>query len=404
MGSVIPMVPPPTKSRALSHTALFTSLLVLASCRTGGELLLVQDTGGRVETGSGQDAGFALDRPVFSDTTLSDTGTFDSAVRDAPVRDAPVRDATGDAITDRATPTDNPITVDAPPRDVVAVTDAPPGPVLPDTVRFTGTLGAASGERTQRLTVGGSSREMLVHIPSSRPAHPPLIVLFHGTNDSPDAIFSESAVRDVSDANGVIAIGPSARDQTVSDWDHPDQEGRWWSTSPAIDPDTNPDLLLLRAIIAAAVRDLGVDPDRVYLIGHSNGAFFAQLAAMTLNDRIAAWASSSGGLCNCRVRPDCMFMGSGTTCAVLSTRPGWCSCSGPDQPGPINTRGRRPPAWITHGSGDDIVSVYYSCALSSRLTAAGYDTRVVIRNGEQHVMPDRFAETVWPWLSARRRQ
>ncbi len=373
--------------------ATLAVIAALAACRADGEPTTAVDAGRDVR---------AVDAVAMTDigprdVPVSDIGPpADVAVAvDSPtpmdlgVIDAPVADV--------ARPRPD-VPIDVPPEDV------PPGPVPPDTVSFTGSFSAAAGERTERLTVGGAAREVLTYVPRTRPERPPLLVLFHGTNDSASAIFSEGAVREVSDANGVIAVGPAARFQSTPDWDHPDQDGRWWSTSPSVDPNTNPDLLLLRAIIAAAIRDWSVDPDRVYLIGHSNGAFFAQLAAMTLNDRVAAWASSSGGLCNCRVRPDCEFVGEGSSCSALASRAGWCSCSGPDQPGPINTRGRRPPAWITHGSNDDIVSVYYSCALASRLAAAGYETRVEIRDGAQHVMPDRFAVTVWPWLSARRRE
>ncbi|MEZ4410782.1 MAG: PHB depolymerase family esterase [Polyangiales bacterium] len=379
---------------ALSRTLLLAALSALSACRADGASTTTQDAGRDVRV---------VDVPPANDLGRDVVASDIEPSRDLGLDAPPVDPPSG---MDAASASD--ATVDAPgvdaPIDVPAPDDVPLGPVPADTVMFTGSFADAPGERTARLTVGGQLREMLVYVPRTRAKRAPLLVLLHGTNDTPEAIFSEGAARDVADANGVLLVGPSAVFQSTSDWDHPDQEGRWWRTAPSVDPNTNPDLLLLRAIFAAAIRDWNVDPDRVYLIGHSNGAFFAQLAAMTLNDRVAAWASSSGGLCNCRERPDCAFAGEGSTCAALALRPGWCACSGPDLPGPVNARGRRPPAWITHGSNDDIVSVYYSCALASRLASAGYDTRVEIRDGEQHVMPDRFAETVWPWLSARRRE
>lgn len=387
---------------ALSRTLLLAALSALSACRADGAPTTARDAGRDVRV---------VDVPPVTDlgrdVSTSDIDPPRDAGLDAPLVDRPpgmdaaTLDDAADVVAVDA-PRDVPA-VDAP-VDVPAPEDVPLGPVPADTVMFTGSFADASGERTARLTIGGQLREMLVYVPRTRAERAPLLVLLHGTNDTPGAIFSESAARDVADANGVLLVGPSAAFQSTSDWDHPDQQGRWWRTAPSVDPNTNPDLLLLRAIFAAAIRDWNVDPGRVYLIGHSNGAFFAQLAAMTLNDRIAAWASSSGGLCNCRERPDCAFAGAGSTCAALALRAGWCACSGPDLPGPVNARGRRPPAWITHGSNDDTVSVYYSCALASRLASAGYDTRVEIRDGEQHVMPDRFAETVWPWLSARRRE
>ena len=275
--------------------------------------------------------------------------------------------------------------------------------LVADPVAFTGALPSGTGRNTARLTVGGAAREVLVYVPASHGASPPLLVLFHGTNDSAEAVFNESAAQRVADENGVVVVAPQAVDQPVSDWDHPDALGVWWETFPSVDPDTNHDLLLLRAILVAAQRAYAVDPSRVYLLGHSNGAFFAQLAADTLGERVAAWASSSGGLCNCPLRSDCAFRGRGTTCATLAAQAGWCRCSGPDKPGPVRTTGRRPPAYLTHGADDEMVSPYFTCALASRLGAAGFEVETVIRDGEQHVMPDNFAALVWPWLFRHRR-
>lgn len=269
----------------------------------------------------------------------------------------------------------------------------------PDPVSFRGALPSASGSSRASLTVDGQPREALVYLPRSVEASPPLLLLFHGTNDSAEAVFSESAAQRVADEHGVVVIAPRAVEHDEHDWDHPDSQGIWWETWPSVDPNTNRDLLLVRALLVAAQRAYSVDPSRIYLLGHSNGAFFAQLVANTLGERIAAWASSSGGLCNCAVRPDCTFQGSGTTCAALARQSGWCGCAGPDKPGPVNTSARRPPAYITHGTGDDTVSVYFSCALDARLRAAGYEVETVLRDGAPHVMPDDYAATVWPWLA-----
>ncbi len=300
-------------------------------------------------------------------------------------------------------PVDRPVVVGDVPVDVGAPVDTGPVVLGPDPVAFTGTLPTAAGRSTGQLTVGGRARSMLVYLPTTRSASPPLLVLFHGTNDTNDAVFSESAAQRVADANGVVVIAPQAVEQTVSDWDHPDSQGVWWQTYPSVNPDTNADILLVRSILVAAQRAYAVDPTRIYLLGHSNGAFFAQLLANTVGERVAAWASSSGGLCNCPTRPDCTFVGRGSSCAELARQSGWCACTGPDKPGPIRTTGRRPPAYVTHGSNDDIVSPHFSCNLASRLTAAGFEVETVIRDNEQHVMPDDFAVSVWPWLYRHRR-
>jgi len=271
-------------------------------------------------------------------------------------------------------------------------------PMDANPVSFQGTLPSAPGSSRASLTVNGQTREALVYVPRSIGAAPPLLLLFHGTNNSPESVFSDSDAQSVADEHGVVVIAPSALDQEQHDWDHPDSQGIWWETWPSVDPNTNRDLLLVRALLVAAQRAYSVDPSRVYLIGHSNGAFFAQLVANTLGEHVAAWASSSGGLCTCDLRTDCTFTGRGDSCASLSSQSGWCGCRGAEKPGPIRTSGRRPPAYLTHGSSDEQVSPYFTCALSARLAAVGFEVETVIRDGDEHVMPDRFAVSVWPWL------
>ena len=81
----------------------------------------------------------------------------------------------------------------------------------------------------------------------------------------------------------------------------------------------------------------------------------------------------------------------------------WCACSGADKPTTPVTAGRLPAAYLAHGTHDPLVSVYYSCALASRLTGLGYDVSVNLRAGDGHVLPPAFASGAWPFLYAHRR-
>lgn len=268
-----------------------------------------------------------------------------------------------------------------------------------DTVSFSGSLPSTPGRHLARLTVGSNTRQVIVYVPRSRGVHPALVVALHGSNTEPQDMLDEAGAFHEADARGFVLVAPRARDNRPSDWDHPDNEGLWWSTHPDTDPNTNEDLLTLRAVLVAAQRDLRTDPSRVYLMGHSNGAFFALLAASTLHDRVAAWVSSSGGLCACADRTRCTFQGRGESCAALAAQPGWCACDGRPHAAAIPTSGHRPPALLTHGTGDDMVSAYYTCALAERLRAAGHPVTVQLRSGAQHVMPEDFARVAWSFLS-----
>jgi poly(3-hydroxybutyrate) depolymerase len=281
-------------------------------------------------------------------------------------------------------------------------TDGPAVTVAPDTVAFAGSLPATPGRHSARLTVAGHARDVLVYVPRRHAPSPPLVLALHGTNTEPQDMLDEAGAFAEAEAQGFVIVAPRARNDRGHDWDHPDNEGLWWSTFPDVDPDRNEDLLLVRAALSAATRDLRTDPSRAYVVGHSNGAFFALLVASVLHDRVAAWVSSSGGLCACADRTRCMFQGRGATCAALAASAGWCRCAGPALAAPIPTTGRRPPALLTHGTGDEMVSAYYTCALAERLRAAGHSVRVDLRDGAPHVMPEDFMRYAWRFLATQR--
>ncbi|MFO0630961.1 MAG: hypothetical protein U0325_35780 [Polyangiales bacterium] len=214
-------------------------------------------------------------------------------------------------------------------------------------------------------------------------------------------MFTDTDAQAVANANGIVIASPSSRyePRRLGSPHRRDLLG----DVPSVDPNTNPDLLLTRAILVEAQRRYAVDPDRVYLLGHSNGAFFAQLAAAALNDRVAAFASSSGGNDRCANTWSCSFQGVGTTCATLRTRAGWCSCTGAEKPVTIPMSGRMPPGYLAHGTSDPLVSVQYTCDLESLMLARGATVVTALRD-DGHNLPSTFVSTVWPFFRDRRRR
>ena len=292
------------------------------------------------------------------------------------------------------------IPVDRP--DVVTVTDLGnptdagglPGP---DPVSYAGTFTVRTGTFTANLTVNGNRRAVRLHVPTNAGTSPPLLLIFHGTNGDGAQVMTEANAVALANAEGVIVAAPSSRWLGVGDFDHATEE-TYWETQNNTNPNTNEDVLLVRAIMVEAQRVYGVDPTRIYAMGHSNGAFFAGFIATLLRDRIAAFSENSGGLVTCARTTSCRFQGAGTTCATLATRPGWCNCSGPELPMPLATTGRRVPGYITHGTSDPLVSVYYSCTLQARMLALGMPVQISLFNGEGHVIPANWAQMVWPFF------
>ncbi len=318
------------------------------------------------------------------------SGAADSGAGvDASVADVVVDTATIDTATTDTTPVD-------------AATDATA--IAPDPVSYSGSLSSSLTSYTARITVLGESRNVWVYAPPTRGANPPLVVAFHGTNGDGDVMLNDSGLRALADAQGFVVVAPDARwfGGEGADYDHPGGNGTYWETRNA-DVDTNADLVLTRALLVEAARRYGTDPDRVYAMGHSNGGFMSLLVSVALRDRVAAFAENSAGMVTCATRPDCYFQGAGSTCGALSTQSGWCGCSGYEQPVALPTSGRQVPGYLAHGAQDPIVSVYYTCALASRMSAAGIPSQVVIRDGG-HDLSSTFARNAWTFLSAQRRR
>ncbi len=273
-----------------------------------------------------------------------------------------------------------------------------------DPVRFGGALPRGAGRQRATLTVAGEEREVALVLPDARPSRPALLVIFHGTRGDGAGIIDECGALAIANAEGVVVAAPDARVMPSSDWDHPEQSGeRWWETHPDRDPSRNRDLLLVRALIAAAERDYHVDPARVYVMGHSNGAFFALEVAMTLGDRVAGAAFNSGGLVRCATTGACHFRaGRVADCARYPAMPGWCDCRGPALPMEVPLSGPRFPVVISHGTDDPDVSVQYACALERALTDAGFAVTMQLRPGDGHFCDGDFVDRAWRVLTHRR--
>ncbi len=333
-------------------------------------------------TPPGVDAGVVdsavVDRVVV-DSTVVDSAVVDSAVVDSAVVDSAVVDSAvvDSAVLDGSIPAADPV-VDS------------------------GAFSGATGYYTARLTVMGEGRDVWVYAPASRGANPALVVAFHGTNGDGDVMITGAGLRSLADAQGIVVVAPTARwfGGEGPDYDHPGGNGTYWETRSA-NVNTNADLVLTRSVIVEAQRRYGVDPSRVYVMGHSNGGFMSLLVSVALRDRVAAFAENSAGMVTCASRPSCYFQASSNSCAAMASESGWCGCSGPGLPVALPTTGRQVPGYLSHYAQDPIVSVFYTCALSSRMSALGIPNETVIRPGG-HDLSTGFAQAAWAFLSRHR--
>ena len=280
---------------------------------------------------------------------------------------------------------------------------------MPD---FGGSFRGGDGSESATLTIAGARRDVEVYAPPGRPASPPLLIVLHGTYGRGPEMVSADRPRgfeNLADRVGVVLAAPTARELTAGDWDqHAEGEANrtYWETLPTddpargTDPARNPDLALLRAIVAEAQRVHHTDPRRTYVLGFSNGGFFALHAAVVLRAQIAGFGEVASGLVRCENTNSCQFRGSGTTCEALRGEADYCTCSGSEKPTALPTSGRMPPGYLTHSNDDDTVSVYYTCELAARMTALGHKVEVRIQDrAGGHVIPDSLAEDAWAFFS-----
>jgi polyhydroxybutyrate depolymerase len=134
-------------------------------------------------------------------------------------------------------------------------------------------------------------RDFAFYVPyrleATKPA--PLVVFFHGYGSSGVPHARAWGLEALADAKGFVLARP---DGTI------DARGsRFWNATDACcdfghtDVD---DVGFVGSLIDAAVARYNVDPKRVYVVGHSNGGFFAYRLACDLAPRIAAAVSVAG--------------------------------------------------------------------------------------------------------------
>jgi polyhydroxybutyrate depolymerase len=242
------------------------------------------------------------------------------------------------------------------------------------------------GRRLVRsLTVDGTARQVILDVPGSlSPKVPvPLLLDFHGFGHSGAGVWLVSGFKALAEPHAFITAYPEGLPVTLT-LRGESHTGAGWQMDRV---DGNRDLAFVKALLDDLTQRYCIDLSRVYSTGFSNGAFFSQLLACVLSDRIAAVAPVSGAL-----------------------PPITCT---PSRPVPI---------LIQHGSADDLVPVATArqardtwlsldgCQASAKHTAGTcehWNCRAgsVVEYCEEaygHAWPPPATERVWQFLSQQR--
>lgn len=136
------------------------------------------------------------------------------------------------------------------------------------------------------------------------------------------------------------------------------------------------------AFARAHAAEWGADPDRLFLVGHSAGAYDALMLAVDPHYLAAVGVDRStlAGVVTIATPADFYPFTDSSTIAAFG------QASDPAATQPLNfADGKNPPLLMLHGDADDTVYLRNSTAMTSRLKAAGGDVTLKVYPGVGHI-------------------
>jgi polyhydroxybutyrate depolymerase len=138
-------------------------------------------------------------------------------------------------------------------------------------------------------------RQYLLYVPTSYTGGTPvpLVVVFHGGPNTPENASGRFGISEKAEEEGFIVAYANASEIALDFW----LLGYGLFTSNILEELFRlwiDEVGYVKKIIRKTQNQFNIDPDRIYLAGHSNGAMFAYLLASKLSDIVAAIASNGG--------------------------------------------------------------------------------------------------------------
>lgn len=154
-------------------------------------------------------------------------------------------------------------------------------------------ISASANDIVSSIQVDGIERTYRVHMPdAAAPAEGrPVLIVLHGGGGNGKQVDRSKGISDLADQEGFLAVYPngSGRTSKLLTWNAHNCCG--YAHSQHID-----DVAFISALIDRVIVEYDVDPTRVYVTGHSNGAMMTFRLACELSDKIAAAAPYAGAL------------------------------------------------------------------------------------------------------------
>jgi polyhydroxybutyrate depolymerase len=138
----------------------------------------------------------------------------------------------------------------------------------------------------------GGARPFNLFVPSTYNSNTPaaLIIALHGFNQDGDKFEKYLNLTPIAEADDILYVHPDGTADTHGI--------RFWNATPECcdfqSPKVDDDAYIM-SIIDQVSAQYSVDPNRIYVIGHSNGGFMANRLACDHADRIAGVVNIAGG-------------------------------------------------------------------------------------------------------------
>jgi len=148
----------------------------------------------------------------------------------------------------------------------------------------------APGRYVETLSSGGQIRKFILRVPKGYDGTKavPVVMVLHGWTGSADSAELYTRMADKAEKEGFVAVFPDGLG-------NPGFQG-WnvgWINLTGVNPPPD-DMSFLSDVLDKVEKEINVDRSREFVVGHSNGAFMANLLGANLGRRLAAIASMAG--------------------------------------------------------------------------------------------------------------
>ena len=143
--------------------------------------------------------------------------------------------------------------------------------------------GKAPGRYVETIQVNGVPRETILRIPKTEGPRP-LVIVLHGWTASGAMAEQYTGMAEEGERRGYVTMFPDGLGKAKG----------WNAGFIDLTGQKPDDIAFIRSLIEYGKKEAGVDPSRIYICGHSNGAFMAYAAGSALSKQIAGIGAVAG--------------------------------------------------------------------------------------------------------------